>query len=245
MSTNSELQTAIDKLNVALAQEGLLKIAVMDPLLLKPQQVNARYFTVEKMRQLTDNVRLSGHLESTPLIYFDDDGEARIISGHHRVDAAKAAGLKLIMVLVAEPGTRDEIVSKQLAHNAIVGLDDKMLLQDLFESITSLSMKMRTGLDSEIQKIGTVSLNFKVGMTREFTVLFLPEDIGLFDDAMEAALELVPIKPSADIRITSMEYWDRFKSVIMRLKKVENIKSNGSALIRLIELAEEKMSEHV
>jgi len=245
MSSNSELDAAITKLNALLEEEGLLKIGVVDPLLLKPQQLNARYFTVEKMKQLTDNVRRSGHLESVPLIYYDEDKVPRIISGHHRVDAAKNAGLKLIMVLVANVSERDEVVTKQLAHNAIVGIDDKMILEQLFESITSLTFKMQTGLDSEIQKISTVSLSFKVGLSREFTVLFLPEDIGAFDEAMDRVVEMTSVRPSQEVRVTSMQYWEQFKTAVMRLKKVENIKSNSAALIRLVELATEKMDEHV
>ena len=40
------------------------------------------------MRRLTENLRRDGALSSAPLIYGD-----RIISGHHRVEAAIKAGI--------------------------------------------------------------------------------------------------------------------------------------------------------
>ena len=40
------------------------------------------------MRRLTENLRRDGALSSAPLIYGD-----RIISGHHRVEAAMKAGI--------------------------------------------------------------------------------------------------------------------------------------------------------
>tara|TARA_R110002020_G_scaffold240290_3_gene453050 strand:+ start:7793 stop:8530 length:738 start_codon:yes stop_codon:yes gene_type:complete len=230
----------IDEINEKLAEQNMLKIKLVNPKKCIGQKVNARYFPAETMHRLTSNVKNSGHLESVPLVY-EEDGKDYIISGHHRVQAAKDAGLQNILVMVAQPEDKDDIVSKQLAHNELTGIDDKTILSELFNSIKDISKKISTGLDDSISKIDYTSLNFRIGEFKEFTVLFMPEDEGYTDEVMDEIAESINIKSKAAVRLTNVKYWDRFAKAIRTIKKCENIKSNGTAFIRMVELAEQMM----
>tara|TARA_R110000824_G_scaffold295738_3_gene484035 strand:- start:409 stop:1137 length:729 start_codon:yes stop_codon:yes gene_type:complete len=234
----------IKELNEKLAANNMLQIKLVNPKKCIEQKVNARYFTAEKMHTLTNNVKQSGHLESVPLIYEEDDKDY-IISGHHRVQAAREAGLENILVMVAKPEDKDDIVSKQLAHNELVGIDDETILSELFTSIEDVSKRIATGINDDICKIDYTSLNFRIGEFKEFTVLFMPEDEGYTDEVMSQVAERLSIKSKSAIRLTNIKYWERFATVIRTIKKCENIKSNGTAFIRMVELAEQMMDKEI
>jgi hypothetical protein len=213
---------------------------------LVPQAKNARYFLPDKFKTLVNNVAKEGTLESVPLVVrsHKHKGKYEIISGHHRVDAAKEAGLQQLIVMVHRDDlTEDEVISKQLSHNALAGLDDKTILAELFQSIRDIEQKIATGLNDEIASISYESLNFRVGTFKEFTVMFLPEDIGLYDEAMETVAKESLIKTNTEVRLAPMEGFEKFAKVLRRIKKSENIKSNGVALMRIVDLAMQQMEE--
>lgn len=232
----------LEILNNQLSGLGMLRMKLVNPENLKGQRVNARYMKAEVMQQLVQNIKKDKRLESMPLIYEEQDGD-RIISGHHRVEAAKAAKLPYIMVMVTSPEDKDEIVSKQLSHNALVGTDDAQVLADLFNSIQSIEKRMATGLQDAIAKISYTSLNYRLGNWKELVFMLLPEDIGMLDESMDEILKTMQCSADAEIRMASIECFDKFAKTLMKVKKFENIESNGIALMRLVELALEKMSE--
>lgn len=244
MSLNPEALDALNALNDSLSGSGLPKLAILNPKDLKGQDVNARYFLPEKFQQLVRNVQRDGRLESTPLVYHDGS-QWRIISGHHRILAAKEAGLENVLCLVAEPQDNDEIVSKQLSHNALTGVDDRVLLSQLFNSIADIELKIATGLNSDISSISYTSLNFRLGEYKEFNIMFLPEELEDYDRAIERiATESLGLKSQTELRTTDIAYWDKFAETVRRIKKLDNIKSNGVALQRMVELALESLERY-
>lgn len=175
----------------------------------------------------------------------DQPGKYRIISGHHRIEAARTAGLDSIMVMVTEPASDEDVISKQLAHNALVGKDDPVILAELFAKIKDIQLRLATGLNDEIAKISYPSLNFKLGATRQFALLFVPEDAIAFDNGLEALEEFarsIPVTASTEVRIVSTDNWKHFADLMRRVKKSENIKSNATAMLFLIQLATEGLA---
>jgi hypothetical protein len=146
-----------------------------------------------------------------------------------------------VVLLLPEETSKDQKVSKQLSHNALTGLDDEIILAELFDSIKTIELKIAAGLNDKIYKINYDTLNFKVGEYKEFTVLFMPEDERYSDEVMEEIIKKINIKSSASIRLTNIDYWDRFAKIIRNIKKTENVKSNGIAFIRMLELAEKEL----
>ena len=97
----------------------------------REQDINARIMRKEMQDQLTANIKNRGQLESLPLLV-EKDGVLEIISGHHRIKSARAAGMKEIIAIIDVSGlSRSKIASKQLAHNAISGFDDPSILREI------------------------------------------------------------------------------------------------------------------
>ena len=97
----------------------------------REQDINARIMKKEMQDQLTANIKNRGQLESLPLLA-EKDGVLEIVSGHHRIKSARAAGMKEIIAIIDVSGlSRSKIASKQLAHNAISGFDDPSVLREI------------------------------------------------------------------------------------------------------------------
>ena len=62
----------------------------------KEQDINARIMKNEMQDQLTANIKNRGQLESLPFFCLVEN-QIEIISGHHRVKSARAAGMKEII----------------------------------------------------------------------------------------------------------------------------------------------------
>mgnify|MGYP000768895271 FL=1 len=58
----------------------------------REQDINARIMKTEMQKQLTDNIKKRGQLESLPFCALID-GKIEIISGHHRIRSAKDLSL--------------------------------------------------------------------------------------------------------------------------------------------------------
>jgi hypothetical protein len=227
----------LDKLNEQLKDMGMLTLAIANPKDCISQEKNARYMDEETMKILVDNTKKTGALESVPLV----TSKLEIISGHQRVEAAKRAKVNKILVLVYDPETREELVSKQLAHNALVGRDDTDALVGMYGEIQALELQIASGLAKEIKKLERAGVGATKGTYKEFTILFLPEDEGLTDEAIETVTTQFLTAGQNSVRLTSMRYYERFAKAIRKIKRVENIKMNGVAVLRLVELAEQKM----
>lgn len=238
----SDTTTLLSALNAKLKELGMLELAIVPPNDCIPSPVNARYFMPEVMRQLIENVKASGHLESVPLVYrkASHPGRYFMISGNHRIDAAKAANLPFVLVMIADTDDHDHVISKQLAHNAIVGKDDPVILSELFESIGKLELRIATGLNDAVAKLNYPSLNFKLGATKQVLLLFVPEDLAEMHEQLDEVADYLltlAIPSQADVMVVSYELWDSFANAMRIVKKRDNIKSNSSAFLYLLKEA--------
>jgi hypothetical protein len=92
------------------------------------QDLNARAQPKEMFERLTATIGKDGRLEALPFLAQTQRG-LEIVSGHHRVRAARAADVTDIYGVVDVTNlTRDQIAAKQLAHNAISGYDDTQII---------------------------------------------------------------------------------------------------------------------
>ena len=96
---------------------------------------NAHFMAQDTFRQLIANIKRDGQLTSVPFLVEHNTGRYTVISGNHRVQAAKMAGIiKASFIVVHEDDiTKDEILAIQLSHNSIVGQDDSEILKELLE----------------------------------------------------------------------------------------------------------------
>ncbi len=130
--------TPIDELPAAAAVElgGGLELRFVHVDVLLEQDVNARTMTPDMFQRLQETVGRDQRLESLPFCAETAKG-VEIVSGHHRVRAARAAQVSTIPVIVDVTGlTPSQIKAKQLAHNAIAGYDDPDALARLLRRRT-------------------------------------------------------------------------------------------------------------
>lgn len=169
-----------------------------DPAGLKLLEENARFMPYDVYQALVAQVRKDGVLQQWPFVYFDKKSGVRtVLSGNHRVQAAMEAGLAQIdWTECDEPLSRDEQLRIQLAHNAVVGEDDPVVLARIYASIEDVEEKLATGLDD-----AALALMFKTatdGMAEarlDFTslqIVFLPEEYERAEDALIEARKLSP-----------------------------------------------------
>lgn len=214
---------------------------------LKEQDINAQVMDDRRMKILTANIKNRGTLESLP--YILKQGETfSIISGHHRVRAANAAGLKTVYGLVETSElTKSQVVSKQIAHNELVGTADSEILGQLVKQMKEIDDIIASGLPEKylnsIQAASPVmdlpQLDFD---WRTVQLTFLPEQLKDFQTlvkAIDSKAEMVGVAPLA--------LFDDFSKAMVQFGKTQNIKSIGATIQFLTELAlkeVEKWQDH-
>jgi hypothetical protein len=199
----------------------------------------------ETFQQLVNNITRDGGLASVPLCHKGKDGILTVLSGNHRVMAARQAGLDRIVVMFIEKDlTKGEKIAIQISHNALVGQDDDVILRELYQEIDDIALKMYAGIDSEVIKelekleftsIAEAKMDFKT-----ITLAFLPEEA----DELAAALEHADLLFSGEESyIASVRRFDEVFSVIADIKEKYNIVSNPTAFMKLVSLARERIDE--
>jgi ParB/Sulfiredoxin domain len=229
-----------------------LYVVLVDLELLHEQDLNAQVMKPEHFERLTANVRQRGQLESLPYCS-RPPGQARIeiLSGHHRVRAARAAGLERIPILLdTAPMTRSQKVAKQIAHNALVGESDRDVLAQMVALLDDVDDLLMTGLDeSELPSLAseeTVPLGIPAAAFewRLMSLSFLPHQLERFEelvDALDGQAELVGVVP--------VELFEPFVRAVQRYGFRQNIRAMGTTIaqlteIALAELAKEEVAVH-
>jgi ParB-like chromosome segregation protein Spo0J len=165
-----------------------LELWKVHPSTLREQDVNARSMPKAMFERLAQTIARDKRLESLPLCAKTERG-LEIISGHHRVRAATAAGITEMFVLVDATGlTRSQIAAKQLAHNAIEGQDNEQLLAEIYRQIEDAESKLEAfideKLDVEIPQVKIEGLDVTIDF-KMVLLVFLPRVKERLDRALE------------------------------------------------------------
>jgi hypothetical protein len=192
------------------------------------------------MRQLMETIKKDNRLESVPFTALADN-KVEIISGHHRIRAAKAAGLAFVYVLLDISGlSRSKIAAKQIAHNSINGYDDKDVLKEIAKLIDNVDDMIESygGKDlfeeptQEIEKLLSPKTDFD-WKTMQF--MFLPYQIEDLDRLAKEA------HGNDYIGVANIEQYQKLLTTLERFKEFENVKNLGQAIYLMIEAANNKM----
>ena len=207
--------------------------------LLREQDVNARVMPPKVFEQLTDNIRSDKKLESLPLVMMQKEkAEFIVISGHHRTRAARAGGVMEIHVLAYEEElTKDQIKSKQLAHNSLAGTDDGQILRQIYFDIEDLDSRIATGLTDleEQMDIGTVNLDeVKVDLDYEvLNIVFLAAEKKKFDDV------LALVEKKSDVLVENLKNFDAFKTAIRQISAESDVRNIAAILSKMSDIVYE------
>lgn len=204
---------------------------------LHEQDRNARTMSPRLFNQLVDNIQQDKRLESLPFVVLVDD-QLEIVSGHHRVRAARAAGLKEIVVLVdvSEGLSRSRIVSKQLSHNAIQGMDDEGVLVELFKEMDDVGDMIASAVDAEGLGVydSLVNLDFKgLSIHPDFHIvafMFLPTQLEDFEGvvARMCDAEVAYIFPT--------ESWIGVKEALLEVGVKCDIRNAAARISKMVEI---------
>lgn len=162
---------------------------------LREQEVNARFMRKEQYDTLVRNVKRDGCLTSVPLAFQPaPDAPLELISGHHRRMAAMEAlgeNVEADVMVILDEQSRQEIVARQISHNAIAGEDDPATLRQLYDSLDDVDWRDYSGLDDQtLGLIDAVDLSSLAEANLEFTtvqIVFLPSEKERAEKALEEA----------------------------------------------------------
>lgn len=209
---------------------------------LQEQDVNARIMNDQMQDQLTANIQKRGQLESLPYVALTE-GKLKIISGHHRIRSARAAGIKEIFYILDVSGlTRSQEASKQLAHNAINGFDDQSTLREIAKMLATVDDMLESYIGKEILGEPTAEFDKLISPSVEFdfkTIVFafLPYQIANLD-LLVKHLE----KHGAEIIGTAPhELGRRFAETLAKYQQFQDVRNLGAAIASMVEAANEKM----
>lgn len=214
---------------------------------IREQDINARIMKTEMQKQLTDNIKKRGQLESMPFCALTQDGtRVEIISGHHRIRSGKDAGLKEFFVILDTSGlSRSKITAKQIAHNAISGFDDKAtlkelakMLDDVDDMIESYAGKEILGEpEGELEKYLSPTVNFD---WKNILLLFLPHQVKDFNALVEAAKKFSPDY----VGVSNMEEYEPFIKALAKYQQYADVKNVSAAVHSMTKWALQAMAGH-
>ena len=214
---------------------------------IREQDINARIMKNEMQRQLTDNIKKRGQLESLPFCVLTENGNRiEIISGHHRIRSGKDAGIKeFFMILDISGLNRSKIIAKQIAHNAISGFDDQStlkemarMLEDVDDMIESYAGKdILAEPEAELEKYLSPTVDFE---WKNMTFTFLPHQV---EDLQKLIEVLENTKPDF-IGVASAEQHKPFIETLSKYQQFANVKNTGAAIHAMIR-STEQMLENV
>jgi len=241
---DEQILAKIEHLNESL--EGIMpyKLAIVPMEQLELLEKNARFMPTEMFKRLTENIKEDGGLASVPFCY-KENTRYRVLSGNHRIEAARAAGVKQALILYTDKKlSRQRQVSIQLSHNALAGQDDPIILKELWEEIDDIGLKMYAGLDDEqLNELAKVDLQgiaeFKLDF-RLISFLFLPEEIERLEKAFASALDQIADK---DIFIGKMPEYDRIMDAMAKVNASYNVRNAATALMLILDIFEKHQTD--
>jgi hypothetical protein len=163
---------------------------------LKLLERNARFMVNTQFQRLVENIKRDGALTSVPLVYSPpgaaEADDELVLSGNHRVQAAIEAGVyEADVMLVLDEQSKDELLSRQLSHNAIAGQDDATVLAALYDEIEDVDWREYSGLTDDelalmekaiVEPLSEVGLDFTT-----VSLIFLPHELEHAHEVWEQA----------------------------------------------------------
>lgn len=227
----------VDQLNERIPGPFKLKVISIDECELLEK--NARYMKNETFQNLVNNIKRDGGLSSIPFCYLTEEGKYRVLSGNHRVQAAKVAGFtELLVIYTDKPMTRDEQIAVQLAHNSLVGEDDPVILQELYNEIEDLTLKYYSGLDDKVleqlEKVQVMGLTEAQLDYLSLSFVFLPEEA----ERLVEVLEKVKNELASDAILARNTEYSRLLDTVAKTQGAYNIHNGATAIMLILDVFE-------
>jgi ParB-like nuclease domain len=235
-STDALLEE-LNRVNELLGTVTPYKLGLLPPSEFLAAPVNAHHMRKNKFDQLVRNVKEDGNLSSLPLCWHDREGRAHLLSGHHRIEAAQAAGITYVLYLYQTETAEEKRTAIQLSHNELFGEDDLSILKQQWEVLKSLDMKLYSGLDDErfqvFQPVELASFTEKDLLLKKVELTFVPAEEAKLQEA------LAKVAKSNYMQLVGIDtQYGPFLDALMKVKAQERIYSNASVFLLMTRLAE-------
>jgi hypothetical protein len=212
----------------------------------REQDINANVMPAGMFNALVSNVQKSAQLESVPLCATREEtpNVIEVVSGHHRIRAAKQAGVRGGVVLLYEGLTNSEIRAKQLAHNSISGNSDPEIVKEIFGQIEDLSDRLESFIDPNVFNELPKAMKFDMvdvdplADAKTVTIVFLPTQVKDF----QTALDVLTSDPDI-VYVAHREAFDAFRDAVHRTREEMEIVSYPTALAAMARLAVERLAQ--
>ncbi|MGE3247488.1 MAG: ParB/RepB/Spo0J family partition protein, partial [Beijerinckiaceae bacterium] len=220
------------------------EIRQLDPKSLRRQNLNARFMDKGQFERLVENVRTDGRLTGAITCYQPEPGApVEILSGHHRAEAAIAAGVEIVdCVVIVTPLDDQRKKAIQLSHNAVVGKDDPGILSEMYDGLDLFAKKF-SGLTDDMlggfDKVNLAGISTGGIDYQNVSINFLPDDKIAFEESLERISRSKKIENHAAALITFQAFFD----TIVRTKRDLNIVNSAIAIATMTELAIERLNQ--
>jgi hypothetical protein len=182
---------------------------------------NPNHMPQHMFSQLVKNLKADGCLTSAVLAIKEGD-KYMVISGHHRVAAAKKAGIKDIPTLYFEENqiTSSKRIALQISHNSLNGSSEKSALAELIREVEKNDIDysgIRFELD--INKIEGYEPEVPTGEgveLKHISICVRPETLDKFIEFLEGSRQGI-IQEDKSYLITG-EDWTKLKEVMSKAR---------------------------
>lgn len=225
---------------------GRFKIEEVEISQIRLIEKNARYMEQSDFRALVENIKRDGELSSVPFCVKYADGHFTVVSGNHRVEAARMAGLTIIpvMYVLEQETSNDEIRAKQLSHNSISGKDDPEIIKQLLDEIRDVAFKEYAHISNEILD-AVKDIDYTVEMPNNevvpVTLMFVDTSKASFDRILEELENYTPRELENTI-LMDMDYMKRLNEVTAKVSSKYKIKAQALSLCKMVELVDNMLN---
>jgi len=203
---------------------------------------NAHYMEQATFRQLVANIKRDGELSSVPFCIEKENGRYLAVSGNHRVQAAKMAGLTQIPVMYAleQDITHDEMRAIQLSHNSIKGQDDAEILKELLDEIKDTAMKEYAHISQEyLAEMERMDYTIEMPSNEIVPVTFMFIDTAKANmDKIFAQLDILTPRELENVTLLPKETLKRLNEVSAKVQDKYKIKAQVLSICKMIELVD-------
>ncbi len=213
----------------------------------REQDVNARAMPKAMLERLAATIQRDQRLESLPLVARTGEESFEIVSGHHRVRAARMAGVDALYVLMDVSGlTPSQVKAKQLAHNAIQGEDDAELVARIFEAIEDVEMRLEAFIDvkelnKRLERVSVPAMD--VGLEYHTAlVMFLPSEKERFEAAVEA-VKLVMGSGLEEGFLADLALYEQWRAAMKATQTAFEVRSVGTLFSQMAKLVLERLGQ--
>jgi ParB-like nuclease family protein len=210
---------------------------------LHEQPLNAQAMSPAMFARLKATIERDRRLESIPFcaLMCADPVRVDIISGHHRVRSARAAGVFYIAVLVDETTlSKDLVAAKQIAHNAITGESEPQVLARIFAQITDVDAQLEAFIEPPGPPPAPVRLpRLDLDLAyRTVQLVFLSHQADLFDRAVEQLKDDGALADDVSrLYLADKDLFELWRAAVGRFGKEHDARAVTVQVTRLVEAA--------